>query len=711
MDKFELLKKYFGYEQFRYPQEPIIDTVLAGKDVLGVMPTGAGKSLCYQIPALMLPGITLVISPLISLMKDQVSALIKMGIPAAYINATLTPSQTKTVLQRGREGRYKLIYVAPERLSSSDFLKLCGSVDVSLVAVDEAHCVSQWGHDFRSAYLTIPDFIHRLPKRPLMAAFTATATEEVRRDIRRLLGLRDPEIYVSGFDRPNLFFDVRRPQSKFNELLRILKDHPHESGIIYCATRKTVEEVAARLNQMGYEATRYHAGLSDRERKENQDDFLFDRKPVMAATNAFGMGIDKSNVSFVVHYNMPKNIESYYQEAGRAGRDGEPAECILLYEKKDIVINRYFIEHSTENNGLDPGIRQKIRENELKQLNEMIHYCTSDQCLRNMILQYFGETAEEPCGNCANCCHDFIVEDRTDEYFTILTCVDEVRQRFGSTMVADILKGSRNKRIRSLNLSLLSSYGMMSDRKVSEIKKFIDDLMDQEYLFITDDEYPVIGLTEKGRDVLEGEARVAIRRREDDTEDGPTKNETRPKQVLTPLDELYEVLRQKRNEMAEAEGIPAYVIFSNATLRDMSRKQPRTSAELLNVSGVGKVKQQRYGAVFLKVIGDFFGEPILDDTSAEIENSGGFYETDEDVFSFFEEEPFSSEPPPAWEKDEDGSYQEAIDPDWSDEDDGKLLIFLGTDWSLDAMAEYFQKTPNEIFQRLKDLGMIRKPTL
>lgn len=710
MDKFELLKKYFGYEQFRHPQEAIIDTVLAGRDVLGVMPTGAGKSLCYQIPALMLPGITLVISPLISLMKDQVSALVKMGIPAAYINATLTPSQTKTVLQRGREGRYKMIYVAPERLSSPDFLGLCGAVEVSFVAVDEAHCVSQWGHDFRSAYLAIPDFIRRLPERPLMAAFTATATREVREDIRSLLGLRNPEIFVSGFDRPNLFFDVRHPQGKFNELLRILKAHPDESGIIYCATRKTVEEVTARLNQMGYEATRYHAGLSDRERKKNQDDFLFDRKPVMAATNAFGMGIDKSNVSFVVHYNMPKNIESYYQEAGRAGRDGEPAECVLLYEKKDIVINRYFIDHGFENNALDSATRQKIRENELKQLNEMIHYCTTDQCLRKMILNYFGENAGDHCGNCANCCNDFVVEDRTDDGFLILTCVDEVHQRFGITMVADILKGSRNKRIRSLNLTLLSSYGMMSDRKVSEIKKSIDELIDQEYLFTTDDEYPVIGLTEKGRDVLEGEVRVEIRKRENDSVDIRAKDETRMEQTSLPQDELYEMLRQKRNELAEAEGIPAYVIFSNATLRDMSRKQPRTIGELLNVSGVGKVKQQRYGAVFLEVIRRFLGEPYAGDSFSETE-SDDFYEWTETVSSFDEEEPFSPEPPPSWEKDADGSYLEAIDPDWSDEDDGKLLIFLGADWSLDAMAEYFQKTPNEIFQRLKDLGMIRKPTL
>lgn len=711
MDKFELLKKYFGYEQFRHDQKPIIDAVLAGKDVLGVMPTGAGKSLCYQIPALMLPGITLVISPLISLMKDQVSGLIKSGIPAAYINATLTPSQTKTVLQRGREGRYKLLYVAPERLSSPDFLNLCHSVNVSLVAVDEAHCVSQWGHDFRSAYLAIADFIRELPHRPFMAAFTATATEEVRRDIHRLLDLNHPAVFVSGFDRPNLYFDVRHPKGKFSELLVILRNHPKESGIVYCATRKTVEEVTARLCQMDYEATRYHAGLSDRERKANQDDFLFDRKSIMVATNAFGMGIDKSNVSFVVHYNMPKNIESYYQEAGRAGRDGEPAECVLLYEKKDIVINRYFIEHGADHNGLDETTRRKIRENELKQLNEMIHYCCSNQCLRKMILNYFGETSDESCGNCANCCHDFIVEDRTDDDFLILTCVDEVHQRFGMTIVVDILKGSRSKRLRELNLTQIFSYGMMSQRKAAEIKSSIQDLINQEYLFVTDDLYPVLGVTEKGRDVLEGEARIEIRKRDDDTDDHREKDASILKAAPLPQDELYEALRQKRNELAEDEGVPAYVIFSNATLRDMSRKQPRTKEDLLMVSGVGKVKRQRYGSAFLSVICRFCEESqAQDEVSADRADEIALTETSRLPHSF-EEKPRLSAELSERQRGKEPFNGETKFSDWNDEDDGKLLIFLSADWSLDAIADYFQKTPNAIFQRLKDLGMIRKPQI
>ncbi len=709
MKKREVLKQYFGYDEFRNVQEEIIDTVLSGGDVLGVMPTGAGKSLCYQIPALLLPGITLVISPLISLMKDQVGALIEVGIAAAYINASLTPSQTETVLQRAAEGRYKLIYVAPERLSAPRFLRLCEESEISLVAVDEAHCVSQWGHDFRSAYLNIADFIRGLPRRPRLGAFTATATREVREDICNLLGLENPRVFVSGFDRPNLYFDVRRPQSKFNELLHILKAHPNESGIVYCATRKTVEEVTARLVQMGYDVTRYHAGLSDRERKVNQDDFLFDRKPLMVATNAFGMGIDKSNVSLVIHYNMPKNIESYYQEAGRAGRDGEPAECILLYEKKDIVINRYFIDHSFENNAQDSMTRQQIRENEMKQLNEMIHYCTSDQCLRKAILCYFGENLNNSCGNCGNCCNDFVVEDQTDDGFKILTCVEEIHQRFGVTMVADILKGSRNKRVRDLNLSLLSSYGMMSDQKTAEIKKKIHALIDHEYLFITDDEYPVVGLTEKGRDVLEGEAKVEIRKREEPF--GDTLEEEAEMNLAPPdHDDLYEMLRRKRNELAEEEGVPAYVIFSNATLRDMSRKQPRTVSALLNVSGVGKVKQQRYGAFFLEVIGRYLGEASLDDRLSDAAAAENSFAVVDEPFSFEEDVSFPSEPPPKREA-EDLLDLEWIDSDWSDEDDGKLLIFLGDDWNIEEMAEYFRKSPNEIFQRLKNLGMIRKPLL
>lgn len=701
MNKHEVLKHYFGYDSFRYRQEQMIDKILNGGDVLGVMPTGAGKSLCYQIPALMFPGITIIISPLISLMKDQVGALVKAGVPAAFINAALTPAQQEVVLQRAEEGRYKLIYVAPERLAVPRFLRLTERLEVSFVAVDEAHCVSQWGHDFRSAYLSIKEFIDRLPNRPPVGAYTATATEEVRSDIIGLLGLKDPDVFITGFDRPNLYFDVRHPKGKFNELLRILETRKRESGIIYCATRKLVEEVSARLSLMGFSATRYHAGLGDKERKTNQDDFLFDRKPIMVATNAFGMGIDKSNVSFVVHYNMPKNLESYYQEAGRAGRDGEKADCILLFEKRDIMINRYFIEHGYDNEGQDPALREQIIENEKKQLNRMVDYCTSDRCLRKMILSYFGEPSSERCENCGNCESEFVVEDQTDDGFKILSCVDETHQRFGVNLIADILKGSRSKRIRELKLTHLPSYSMLSELRVADIREAIHDLIDNDYLYMTDDEYPVVGITEKGRDVLEGECSVSIRKR-DEKEVEPSAAVSAFEQVMDETEALYELLRQKRNELAQRESVPAYVIFSNATLHDMSQKKPRNDSEFLEVSGVGQVKFQRYGNFFLNVIREHLGE-------APLESVDEYVIFDEDDEEYREHITFFPEKEPLYGKDESGGNIEYIDPEWSDEDDGKLLIFLDDGMGIESMAEYFEKSPDEIFQRLKDLGMIRKP--
>lgn len=682
MDKYGVLKKYFGYDSFRGEQERIIDCLMQGRDVLGVMPTGAGKSLCYQIPGLLLPGVTLIVSPLISLMKDQVGALVKAGVPAAFVNSTLSSAQLEIVFQRIAEGRYKLIYVAPERLVVPRFLRALEQISVSFLAVDEAHCVSQWGHDFRSAYLSIREFIAALPQRPLLGAFTATATEEVRDDIEVLLGLKEPAIFVSGFDRPNLFFDVRRPQGKFNELLRILQERFGKSGIVYCATRKLVEEVCSRLDTMGYAVTRYHAGLSDGERRKNQDDFLFDRKPLMVATNAFGMGIDKSNVSFVVHYNMPKNIESYYQEAGRAGRDGEPADCILLYEKRDIVINRYFIDHENGSDISDEAVRKRIHDNEIKQLNDMVHFCTSDQCLRRMILSYFGEKAAEDCGNCGNCNSDFVVQDQTADGYWVLSCVREAGQKYGVGLIADILKGSKSKRIRQLRLERISAYGLLSALRIVDIKEVIDDLICNDYLYMTDDEYPIVGLTEKGRAVLDEEASISIRKREDTGKAVSSASE----KSMDEDDALYELLRQKRNEMAVAENVPAYVIFSNATLRDMSRKKPMIKEDLLLVSGIGQVKMERYGDSFVDVICCYLKEEAGE---TEISLSA----TEEDAFP-------------------EGKNEEFVPiDDWTDEDDGKLLIFLDSDWGIEAMAKYFNKTVDEIFRRLKDLGAVRKPNL
>ena len=622
MDKYEALKSYFGYQEFRHSQEEIIDEILAHRDVLGVMPTGGGKSICYQLPALLMPGITIVISPLISLMKDQVGALKAAGIPGAFINGALTPSQTETVIQRAENHAYKLIYVAPERLLMPRFLRFCEKVDISFVAVDEAHCVSQWGHDFRSAYLAIGDFIAALKQRPVLAAFTATATEEVRSDIQRLLGLADPAVFISGFDRPNLYFEVRHPKSKFDELRRILDTHDHASGIVYCATRKGVDEVCARLSALGYEVTRYHAGLSDRERKQNQDDFLYDRQRIMVATNAFGMGIDKSNVSFVIHYNMPKNPESYYQEAGRAGRDGSDADCILLYDKKDIVINRYFIDHSFGGEDIDAETAQRMRENELHQLDQMIRYCTTDQCLRRMLLSYFGEDVSEHCGHCGNCGGDFITMDRTEEGRLVLACVSAVRQRFGLKMITDILHGSRGKRILEMGLDGLSVYGALAKTATSEIKDLIQDMIFGGYLATKEGEYPLILLTEKGYRTLEEGNPVELRKRRCDEEEAAEKKPKEKHTVTADPDmALFEVLRQKRREIAEAEGVPAFVVFSDATLRDMCAKRPQNEEEMLEVSGIGKVKLQRYGADFLPLLATAVALPAEEEPVFTTEDS------------------------------------------------------------------------------------------
>ena len=678
MDKYDVLKKYFGYEEFRYSQEAMIDTVAAGGDVLGVMPTGAGKSLCYQIPALLFSGMTLVISPLISLMKDQVGALVSAGIPAAYINTSLSPSQYQKVLERMAAGRYKLIYVAPERLAVPRFREICAELEISFVAVDEAHCVSQWGHDFRSAYLTIRDFIDDLSARPVVGAYTATATEKVRTDIEALLGLKEAKVFVSGFDRPNLFFDVRRPKGKFPELLSVLEDHAGQSGIVYCATRKTVEEVCFRLEQMGYGAARYHAGLSDRERKKNQDDFLYDRKTVMVATNAFGMGIDKSNVSFVAHYNMPKNLESYYQEAGRAGRDGEPADCVLLFDQKDIAINRYLIDHSGEESDIGPEQRREIRENELRQLRQMTAYCTSGRCLRGLILRYFGEESPGSCGHCGNCTAVFAETDRSVEAAAVFGCLAETRQRFGRKMVADILAGSRNKRVSELGLSCLSSYGALRKMKSAAIVELIDALTENGYLALTDEEYPILFLTEKGAAAARDGEEVILRQR------APRPAGKKAVKKAAPAADggdsgLFELLREKRREIAGEEGVPAYIIFSDAALRDMSRKRPADAEAFLEISGVGRVKQERYGAVFLKVIADFAAEAGDSEKPAA-------------------EPPAPEAAPPPEANPSSG---------WTKRQDKALAAYVRSGTKLSLLAEHFGRTPDEVFDRLRELGIVK----
>jgi len=505
MTKLECLKTYFGYDAFRPGQEAAIDALLSGRDALSVMPTGGGKSICYQVPSLLLPGVTLVISPLVSLMRDQVTALVQSGVAAAFLNSSLTYRQYLLALDRAREGRYKIIYVAPERLDTAAFAGLCQSLTISLVAVDEAHCISQWGQDFRPAYLSIPMFLDNLPKRPPVGAFTATATPKVREDIARLLDLRDPMTQVTGFDRENLYFEVRMPEQKQPALLQAVREHRGECGIVYCSTRKNVEEVCSFLQEEGLSAVRYHAGLPPEERRRNQEDFLYGRARVMVATNAFGMGIDKSDVRYVIHYNMPKDLESYYQEAGRAGRDGAPASCILLYSGQDVRVNQYLIDHTEPAEGIDPTAEKELRERDRERLKQMTFYCHSKGCLRQYILKYFGEHAPRYCGNCWNCLHP--IEERAAS----------------------------------------------------------------------------------GRPA-------------------PARTPARPKPAYIKLnadqEELLERLKAVRAELARRQGVPAFVIFSDKTLREMAFMEPCTRGELLSVSGIGEYKANQYGEAFLAVLRD-----------------------------------------------------------------------------------------------------------
>ncbi len=596
MYKHEILKRYFGYDSFRTGQEALVDALLGGRNVLGIMPTGAGKSLCYQIPALMMSGITLVISPLISLMKDQVNALVQQGVSAAYLNRSLTESQYAKALKNAANGRYKIIYVAPERLESVSFMNMCRAVKISMVAVDEAHCVSQWGQDFRPGYLNIRKFITKLHYRPVIGAFTATATEEVKADIIRLLGLNNPIAVTTGFDRPNLYFSVLRPKSKPNELLKLLKERRGKSGIVYCSTRKKVEEVCDMLNARGVSATRYHAGLEDTERIKNQDDFVYDRKQVMVATNAFGMGIDKSNVGFVIHYNMPKNLESYYQEAGRAGRDGTEADCILLYSKSDVMTCRYFIENIEYNPDLTAEQNAAFRQKEEERLKYMTFYCTTSDCLRGFMLRYFGDDYKTSCGKCSNCLTEFDTEDVTVEAQKILSCIIKTGQHYGVKIIIDVLRGVSSDKIKRAGLNTQSTYGIMKTVRATEIKDIIEKLEELGYIISVDAKRPTLRVTDMSYPVLRGMAKIKIKK-------SKLTKAYEEKSVLSEVDpELFEALKQVRIEFAKKRGVPAFVIFTDAALTDMCRKMPITNSEFLEVSGVGQNKLDKYGDAFMRVI-------------------------------------------------------------------------------------------------------------
>jgi ATP-dependent DNA helicase RecQ len=633
-EKYRILKDYFGYTRFRPGQEEVIDAVLAGRNVLAVMPTGAGKSLCYQIPALILPGMTVVISPLISLMKDQVNALRDAGVPAAFLNSSLEPAEYGEVMDRIHRQEVKILYMAPERLQRGDLAQFAGIAPVPLVVVDEAHCVSQWGHDFRPSYLQIAAFIAGLGSRPLAAAFTATATPRVREDILRLLGLGETEApeesgpaeeteetetcrglftITTGFDRPNLYFEVQKPADRRAALLDCLGKRKDKSGIVYCSTRKAVEEVYELLLRKGFAAVRYHAGLESRERRENQDLFLYDRKTVMVATNAFGMGIDKSNVSFVIHYNMPKNIESYYQEAGRAGRDGTPADCILLYSGADVRINEFLITHRNED---EEGEKDEaIIEHNLELLKQMTFYAAGNGCLRQRILGYFGEESPAYCGNCSNCLTKFEETDIALEARKIISCVYRLKERgrsFGKTMIIDILRGSKAEKIRSQKLDTLSTWGIMADTGVRRGRLILDFLIQERYLVLTGNEYPVVELEPRAMEFIR-EKRPLVMMLPPDTrpQDGPSsagKEDAEKAPVLSFDETLFARLRELRKEIASKAGVPAYIVFSDASLRDMCRKMPVSPETFSAVTGVGAVKSEKYGPLFTGLIREYTEE-------------------------------------------------------------------------------------------------------
>ncbi len=602
MTKFEVLKQYFGYDSFREGQEELIDAILSGQDVLGIMPTGAGKSICYQVPAMMLPGITVVISPLISLMKDQVGALNQAGIPACYFNSSLSQQEYFEVMERAKSGEYKIIYVAPERLEIDSFLSISEECEISFVAVDEAHCVSQWGQDFRPSYLKIHRFIESLPNRPVVGAFTATATKRVRNDIISLLRLNLPKTLVTGFDRPNLYFETHQSIPKTEFVLNYVKSHPSQSGIIYCISRKQVEKICSALCDAGFSATRYHAGLSQEERRRNQDAFIYGDKLVMVATNAFGMGIDKSDVRFVIHHGMPRSLEAYYQEAGRAGRDGLKSDCILLYSAQDVRTNQFLIDQNDGNPELSDSQQKAIREKEFERLKIMTFYSTTTDCLRDYILKYFGEPGCGKCNNCSNCLTQCEEVDITSEARKLVACVAMTNQKCSQTMLFDYVRGQSNESLDKFGFTGKKGYGCLRDASPKRLKEILDYLLRSGYLKTGD--YYTINLTEKSHDILSETVVLKV------TKEREKKMRTKKaaKIATTENQDLFELLRQKRAELAKAEKMPPYIIFSDKTLHEMASEMPLTEKDFLGLSGVGAHKCEKYSGEFLPVIRKFVQE-------------------------------------------------------------------------------------------------------
>jgi ATP-dependent DNA helicase RecQ len=586
------LQKYYGYKEFRASQKDVIDSILAKRDTLAIMPTGGGKSICYQIPAMLFEGLTIVISPLISLMKDQVDNIVDLGISAAYINSSLSNKSIYNIIEGLKVGNIKLLYLAPERLESEEFCQLMQTLDIAQVAIDEAHCVSQWGHDFRTSYRYIPKFINMLSKRPLVTAFTATATEEVREDIIKLIGLKNPQVFISGFDRKNLKINVLKLGDRLSYLLNYINENKEQSGIIYAATRKEVDSIYEKLEARGVSVSRYHAGLSDEDRRKNQEDFVYDRISVMVATNAFGMGIDKSNVRFVIHYNMPKNIEAYYQEIGRAGRDGEDSECIMLFSAQDVMTQKYLIE---------VGVQSPDRKiNEYRKLQNIIDFVHHNGCLRKYILNYFGEAVDyEGCENCSSCLSDGELVDKTVDAQKVLSCIYRMKRDFGVNTIVDVLRGSAQKKILQYKFNELTTYGIMKDYSKEYLSNFINMLISHGFISLKEGEYPTVVLNTQSMKVLKSQEQVTF------------KEAVKVKKISSD-NELFDILRTLRKEIASKEGVPPYFIFGDAVLKEMSTRYPLNETQMMDISGVGQKKYEKYGELFIEKISKYAEEKNIE---------------------------------------------------------------------------------------------------